>query len=92
MLLEYIFYISMTLQPLFIGGFPGGFELLAILLVAILLFGADKIPELARSTGEAMGEFKRGRQEIEKELNEMTDDDSEDNDVEQDSLNPTELQ
>ena len=40
---------------------PVGPEMLIILLVLVLLFGANKIPKLARSTGEAMGEFKKGR-------------------------------
>lgn len=52
---------------------PGTLELAVILLIAVLLFGASKIPELARSTGQAMGEFQRGRQEIEEELEEMKD-------------------
>ncbi|WP_458204717.1 Sec-independent protein translocase subunit TatA/TatB [Haladaptatus sp. NG-SE-30] len=56
--------------PLF-GPVPGGMELAVILLIAVLLFGANKIPKLARSTGEAMGEFKKGRQEVEDELREM---------------------
>jgi sec-independent protein translocase protein TatA len=55
--------------PLF-GPIPGGMEMMVILLIAVLLFGANKIPKLARSTGEAMGEFKKGRQEIEEELQE----------------------
>ncbi|WP_458188646.1 Sec-independent protein translocase subunit TatA/TatB [Haladaptatus sp. NG-WS-4] len=58
--------------PLF-GPVPGGMELAVILLIAVLLFGANKIPKLARSTGEAMGEFKKGRQEVEDELREMQD-------------------
>ena len=61
--------------PLFIPGAPGGPELLVILLIAILLFGANKIPELARSSGQAIGEFQKGRQEIEEELEDMKDPD-----------------
>jgi sec-independent protein translocase protein TatA len=63
--------------PLF-GAVPGGPEMIVILLVLVLLFGANKIPKLARSTGQAMGEFKKGREQIEEELDEMQgeDDDS----------------
>ncbi|MFO7926086.1 MAG: twin-arginine translocase TatA/TatE family subunit [Natronomonas sp.] len=49
-------------------GIPGGPELLIILFIAVLLFGANKLPKLARASGEAMGEFKRGRQELEDEI------------------------
>jgi sec-independent protein translocase protein TatA len=58
-----------AIVPLF-PGLPGGPELLIVLFVLVLLFGANKIPKLARSTGQAMGEFKRGREEIEEELQE----------------------
>lgn len=58
-----------TLIPAFIG-LPGGPELLVILLLVVLLFGANKLPKLARSSGQAMGEFKRGREQIESELTE----------------------
>lgn len=44
---------------------PVGPELLVILLVLVLLFGANKIPKLARATGESIGEFRRGRMESE---------------------------
>lgn len=52
-----------------IGGL-GPFELVIILIIlAILfLFGPQKLPQLARSVGKALGEFRRGRQEIEREL------------------------
>lgn len=54
--------------PLF--AVPGGPELLIILAIGVLLFGANKLPQLARSSGEAMGEFKKGRQQMEAELTE----------------------
>ncbi|MWV64464.1 twin-arginine translocase TatA/TatE family subunit [Halorubrum sp. JWXQ-INN 858] len=60
-----------------IGGIPAGPELLIILLVLVLLFGANKIPKLARSTGQAMGEFKKGREEVEDELKQMQDGETE---------------
>ena len=41
-----------------------------LLVVVVLLFGAKKIPELARSMGRAKAEFERGKMEIEKEINE----------------------
>lgn len=53
------------------GGIPAGPELLIILLVLVLLFGANKIPKLARSTGQAMGEFRKGREQVEEEISEM---------------------
>ena len=56
--------------PLFIGGL-GPPELLLIAGVLILLFGASKLPKLARSMGSATGEFKKGRQEVEEELEEI---------------------
>ena len=42
---------------------PGGPELLIILFVVLLLFGAKKLPELSRSLGKSLGEFKKGQKE-----------------------------
>lgn len=39
-------------------GFPGGWELIAILGVLVLLFGATKLPTAARSIGQSMRIFK----------------------------------
>ena len=58
---------------LFVGGIPGGPELLIVLVLAVLLFGASKIPKLARASGEAIGEFQKGRAELENELEEVRD-------------------
>ncbi|MFB6156012.1 MAG: twin-arginine translocase TatA/TatE family subunit [Haloferacaceae archaeon] len=57
------------LVPLF-PGVPGGPELMIILLIVVLLFGANKVPQLARASGQAMGEFRRGRDDIEREIRE----------------------
>lgn len=51
-----------------IMGMLGSQEILLIFLAIVLLFGASKLPELARSMGRSMGEFKRGQVEVEKEL------------------------
>jgi sec-independent protein translocase protein TatA len=72
-----------TITPLF-PGLPGGPEVLVVLLILVLLFGANKIPKLARSTGQAMGEFKRGREEIEDELEELEGNDEDDEVVAED--------
>lgn len=37
-------------------------EILLILIVALLIFGAAKLPEIGRSLGKALGEFKKGMQ------------------------------
>ncbi len=71
-----------TTVPLQIPGVPGGPELLIILLIAVLLFGANKIPKLARSSGEAIGEFQKGRQDVEEELQNMKEGGSDSSDEE----------
>ena len=47
-----------------------GFEwiILLIIIAALFLFGPQKLPELARGFGRALGEFQRGRMEIEREI------------------------
>ncbi|MCZ7392490.1 MAG: twin-arginine translocase TatA/TatE family subunit [Candidatus Methanoperedens sp.] len=42
--------------------------ILLVIIVAIILFGSSKIPELARSLGKATGEFKKAQRETELEL------------------------
>ena len=42
--------------------------MIVILLIVLLLFGAKKLPELARGMGRAVKEFSSARDEIEKEL------------------------
>lgn len=41
----------------------GAPEIILIIVVMLLLFGSKKIPDLARSLGKSMNEFKKGREE-----------------------------
>ncbi|NGP87934.1 Sec-independent protein translocase subunit TatA/TatB [Fodinibius halophilus] len=50
-----------------LGGF-GGMEVLIILLVVLLFFGAKRIPELARGIGQGINEFQKASDEIKKEI------------------------
>jgi sec-independent protein translocase protein TatA len=51
-------------------GSLGGSEMFLILLAILLLFGAKKIPELARGLGKGIREFKDASREIKDELEE----------------------
>ena len=43
-------------------------EMIMIFIVILLLFGAKKLPELARGIGKSMGEFKKAKEEFEHEI------------------------
>lgn len=47
---------------------PGGIELVVIVLIVLLLFGAKKIPELARGLGQGISEFRKASNDIRKEI------------------------
>ena len=46
----------------------GGQELILILLIVLVLFGAKKLPELARGMGQAIKEFQKAKDEFTDEL------------------------
>ena len=53
---------------------PMGNEWIILIIIAVvLIFGAKKIPELAKTFGKAKGEFEKGKIEGEKELKEFKD-------------------
>ena len=52
----------------------GTWEIVAIVLVVLLLFGGKKIPELMKGLGKGVKSFKQGMNEVEKEIKEIDED------------------
>ena len=50
--------------------FIGGPEIFAIMLIVVMLFGANKIPDIARGLGKGMRQVKDATNDIKKEINE----------------------
>jgi len=80
------------MMPIAIG-MPGPPELLILLVIIVVLFGANKVPGIARSLGRSLGEFKKGKDEGEKLANQKVKeliDDIKKEDVEEKSTNKNE--
>lgn len=56
------------MQTNIIAWMPAGADWIWILVVVLLLFGAKKLPELAKGIGKSMGEFKKARDDFENEI------------------------
>lgn len=52
----------------------GTWEIVAIVLVILLLFGGKKIPELMKGLGKGVKSFKQGMNEVEKEIGDIDND------------------
>lgn len=48
---------------------PGTPELLVIMLLVLVLFGPDKLPELAKQIGKGMRQLRRASNEVKRQLN-----------------------
>ena len=57
----------MNVELAFLGGL-GGWEILLILMVLLIFFGAKKIPELPKGLGKGIKEFKNATNEIKEEI------------------------
>jgi len=58
---------------IFLAGFFGGWEIVLILAVVLILFGAKKLPELAKGLGQGIKEFKKATNDVTSELQRAAD-------------------
>jgi sec-independent protein translocase protein TatA len=56
------------MNPFLALNMPGGPELMIIFFLVLVLFGAKKLPELARGLGQAVNEFRKAKDDFNKEL------------------------
>ena len=61
--------------------FIGGPEIFVILLIVVMVFGADKIPEIARGLGKGIRQIKDATNDIKKEINDSAKDQGIDTDL-----------
>jgi len=57
-----------------IAAFFGGWEIVLILAVVLILFGAKKLPELAKGLGQGIKEFKKATTDVQSEFQSAMDD------------------
>jgi len=62
----------------FIGNI-GPWELVLVLVIALIIFGPGKLPEVARSVGKGINEFKRATNEVKQQVQEAVSLDDNDN-------------
>ena len=56
-----------------LAGFFGGWEIVLILAVVLILFGAKKLPELAKGLGQGIKEFKKATSDVTNEIHSAMD-------------------
>ncbi|WP_159021629.1 twin-arginine translocase TatA/TatE family subunit [Formosa sp. L2A11] len=56
----------MIQQPIFL--FISGAEIMFVLFIVVMVFGADKVPEIARGLGKGMKEIKNATSDIKQEI------------------------
>jgi len=55
-------------HPIMAFGIPSGPDLIILLVIVLVLFGAKRLPELARGFGQSVNEFKKAKDEFDKEV------------------------
>ena len=73
----------MVIKEIIYAAMPGGWEMVVIAIVILLLFGAKKLPELARGLGQGIREFKGAVDGVKDEISDVKDKVDSDENIEQ---------
>jgi sec-independent protein translocase protein TatA len=60
--------LALSTHPILAFGIPSGPDLIILLVIVLVLFGAKRLPELARGFGQSVNEFKKAKDEFDKEV------------------------
>lgn len=60
--------LAAAFHPSLAFGIPSGQDLIILLVIVLVLFGAKRLPELARGLGQSVNEFKKAKEEFDKEV------------------------
>jgi sec-independent protein translocase protein TatA len=63
-----LLFLSTGIHPMLAFGIPSGPDLIILLVIVLVLFGAKRLPELARGLGQSVNEFKKAKDEFDKEV------------------------
>ncbi len=66
--------VLFVIMNVMLAGMIGGWEMVLILAVVLVLFGAKKLPELAKGLGTGIKEFKKATRDVQDELTNAMDD------------------
>jgi sec-independent protein translocase protein TatA len=59
---------KVTFMHIILAGMLGGTEIMVVVIVALVLFGARKIPEFAKGLGQAVKEFKKASNDVPEDI------------------------
>jgi sec-independent protein translocase protein TatA len=67
--IQLVHHKEISMNNLFLFWVPTGWELIIVLIIVLVLFGANRLPQLAKGMGESIRNFKQGMTEAAAETN-----------------------
>ena len=65
--------VSLLTAALWGTGMPGGFEIIIVLVIVLIIFGPKRLPALSRAIGKSITDFKRGLNDVKQDIEDAGD-------------------